>query len=104
MTEEAWLSLTRPHRMLRHVEAFATERRLRLLMVACQRWSFPFRGPDAEAVSRAAERVADGVETAEDVAVLGALPAWDRRTWNGGPGHAVTVAGLEGEFPSHRSN
>lgn len=104
MTEEAWLSLTRPQRMLKHVGAVATERRLRLLMVACHRWSYPFQGPAFDAVLLAVERVADGIETAEDVAVLDALPAWDRKTWNGGPGRTITAAGMQGQFPLHRSN
>jgi hypothetical protein len=104
MTEDAWFRLTRPYRMLGHVAAAATERRLRLLAVACQRWSYPFRESAAEAVLLAVERLADGIETTDDVAMLGALPVWERRSWNRGPAQAVTVAGMQGALPAHRSN
>jgi hypothetical protein len=90
--------------MLRHVATVATERRLRLLAVACQRWTYPFASGELEAVMLAVERVADGVETIDDIAMLDALADWNRQTWNAGPGHTVTVDGVGLELPIHRFN
>jgi hypothetical protein len=101
MTEEAWLSLKRPHRMLRHVGKLASERQLRLIAVACNRWSYPVGG-QTEAVLLAVERLADGIETTDDLSVLTTLPEWDRRNWN--QAGAVTVADMRVALPSHRSN
>jgi hypothetical protein len=104
MTEDAWLTLTRPCRLLTHVAPVATERKLRLLAVACHRWSFPFAGEESEAVLRAVERVADGIETSGDVAVLDSLRDWDRRSWNRVVREAITAVGICDELPRHRSN
>ena len=61
MNEEVWFSLKRPHRMLKHLEPTANDRQLKLLVVACQRYSFPHMSSREQAVVSAIERIADGV-------------------------------------------
>ena len=102
MTEEEWLCLTRPHRMLRHVETLATERKLRLLGVACQRRIDTFDSLK-EAVLLAVERLADGIETTDDIVMLNALPEWHRLSWIQGPAQAITIANMRWALPSGRS-
>ncbi len=61
MNEEEWFSLKRPHRMLKHLEPTANDRQLRLLVVACERYSHPHMSSREQAILSAIERIADGV-------------------------------------------
>ncbi len=61
MTEQQWLTRSDPERMLRHVTATASPRKLRLFGAACVRRIWPLPGDDrSRRVDGVAERFADG--------------------------------------------
>ncbi len=79
MTEQEWLACTDPQKMLEYLGDKASERKLRLLAVACCRrvWG-QLTGPRfREAVERS-ERFADGQDEAKELAALAAplLKSW----------------------------
>jgi hypothetical protein len=72
MTESRWLRSARPGELLDHVLGRASDRKLRLYAVACHRRLTVSRDPDETAeeqhVVALAERFADGLATAEELA------------------------------------
>ena len=68
MTEEDWLTATNPRPMLKYLRGRASDRKLRLFMVACCRWIWPLLADDPrrEAVETA-ERYADGLAGADEL-------------------------------------
>ena len=92
ISEQGWLSALRPAGMLRYVESTASERKARLLGAACCR--HVYGGVlDARAIAAVdiAERFADGLAGADELAVSHAAAGSGRGYWEQGPEYRLTA-------------
>src|SRR5262245_44917128 len=70
MDETDWIACAEPTRMLNHLEGKASDRKLRLFMAACCRrvWHALVDEPERQAAVEVAEKYADGLADAEEMA------------------------------------
>lgn len=95
MTEPEWLACTDPQEMLGYLRGKATDRKLRLFAVACCRRAWQTLGqPGMAGMAEVAERLAEGLATAEELEVCRNDAVCALRAMDCGPEWASNLSDL----------